>query len=684
MKYFKYLIGFLMLCTIAVCMGEFYQIHIGDYAFPSYFSLSYVSASERQTCAAFLCDMATENNVHIWCTDQQIDRNFAKNNLILYCSDEQTSALIEKNSGIRCGKSKSIFLSDGNVESRDLHDLPNSVGANSYFSMLCAPEDGQRFIDAVESRYRVEFYSLKSPNEGFYSSMAFTIQLALWLTTYAIFFGISLYDVKLMQKELAVRYSLGEKKSRLFAQKALLDCAYFTACFLIAFFGASGFTESLFSFKLSVLFFVGFLLLNILVDSLIFRVNIQKAFSGRIASKSLLSASYTLKLLTCVLLIVVLGVGAGQFSRLVELKQEDDFLRNYKDYSFIDTMALEQDPNLTDQRSAILYFLQQKYFANTLLQSNSFDFGKLSDKQEHCGIVCNKNSTAYLQGLIPELQGKTLEEKMYVLVPQYPGYENDLAKIVDWAQPDLSGKFGYVFCHDYDIEVIPYAQDVRMVAFSKNDDASRTAIYKNPVIYLSCLDESKLQVEMPIGTAEHTYENGAVYTLNHGGLSPATYTQDLLFCISQEELEAFEQEYHFECALLNMYDNYQCSVARAEKVALMTGVLSMVFLLMEACLIGTVVKLEYSINAKKLAVKKILGYNLFEKNKKIILLTLLVIAAGFIGAIVVCLGLRITTAVWFLLLGGIVLSVIELLIVVYNIVRTEKSEVVRILKGDSL
>ena len=319
MKYFKYLIGFLMLCTIAVCMGEFYQIHIGDYAFPSYFSLS-----------AFLCDTATENNVHIWCTDQQIDRNFAKNNLILYCSDEQTPALIEKNSGIRCGKSKSIFLSDGNVESRDLHDLPNSVGANSYFSMLCAPEDGQRFIDAVESRYRVEFYSLKSPNEGFYSSMAFTIQLALWLTTYAIFFGISLYDVKLMQKELAVRYSLGEKKSRLFAQKALLDYAYFTACFLIAFFGASGFTESLFSFKLSVLFFVGVLVLNILVDSLIFRVNIQKAFSGRIASKSLLSASYTLKLLTCVLLIVVLGVGAGQFSRLVELKQEDDFLRKIR------------------------------------------------------------------------------------------------------------------------------------------------------------------------------------------------------------------------------------------------------------------------------------------------------------------------------------------------------------------
>ena len=116
----------------------------------------------------------------------------------------------------------------------------------------------------------------------------------------------------------------------------------------------------------------------------------------------------------------------------------------------------------------------------------------------------------------------------------------------------------------------------------------------------------------------------------------------------------------------------------------MTGLLAIVFFVMEAVLIQTVVRLEYSIRAKELAVKKILGYSILEKNKKILLTTLLVIAVGFLGAVAACIALHITVAIGFLLLGGLLLSLLEVCVVVHNIVRTEKTEVVKILKGDSL
>ena len=123
---------------------------------------------------------------------------------------------------------------------------------------------------------------------------------------------------------------------------------------------------------------------------------------------------------------------------------------------------------------------------------------------------------------------------------------------------------------------------------------------------------------------------------------------------------------------------------RAEKICLMTGLLAIVFFLMEAVLIQTVVRLEYNIRAKELAVKKILGYSIFEKNKKILMTTLSVIIVGFLGAVAACIALHITVAVGFLLLGCLVLSALEAGVVVHNIVRTEKTEVVKILKGDSL
>ena len=198
------------------------------------------------------------------------------------------------------------------------------------------------------------------------------------------------------------------------------------------------------------------------------------------------------------------------------------------------------------------------------------------------------------------------------------------------------------------------------------------------------MEESNLHIADIIGTVERKAEGIGVYEHWTGGLAPTPYVGNLMLRIPSEDLSAFAAENHFEYTQLNVYENYQQSVKRAEKICLMTGLLAIVFFLMEAVLIQTVVRLEYNIRAKELAVKKILGYSIFEKNKKILMTTLSVIIVGFLGAVAACIALHITVAVGFLLLGCLVLSALEAGVVVHNIVRTEKTEVVKILKGDSL
>lgn len=690
MKYFKYIISFLLFSLIAICVGEFYQIHISSEAyFTDTFTLAPMPPAERQDCYQDLVQTAAENHIYICFEDIKNDMNFVKTDITLYCSDIQMAERIKEIYGIQAGASESIFLSNGNVEFKDLRNAENLselsafVGRRMQFGLLGAPEDAHSFIRAVENKYRLENFSVGNPEWNFYTSLTFYIPLALWLIAYLILFGVSLYDMKLSQKEWAVRCSLGERKAVLFAKKVVSDVLVFMISFFCAFIIASKFTESLFFFRLSVLFFIGFLLINALTAALIFKTDIKKAFSGNVASKSILSASYIVKILTSIVLVTVLGVGIGQVSHLHELKQQDGFLQNFKEYYFIDGMSFEDTADMRDARSTILYTLQKEYFSNSALQSTYIDDLQLHDGEPHSGVVCSKHSETYLRGLIPELQGKVIEEKMYVFVPCYAGYESDLHMLKNWAQPNLNGDAGYVFCHAYDVEFIPYAPDIRMIAFDSLE-ASKTISLKNPVIFFSGLDESKLQIADFIGTAERHTEGIGTVTRWSGGLAPAPYTVNLMLNIPPETLSAFAAENHFNYTLLNVYENYQRSVGRAEKICLMSGILAIVFLLMEATLIHIIVRLEYSIRAKELAVKKILGYSILEKNKKILLITLLVILTGFLGATAVCAVFHIAAAVPFLLLGCIVLLTLEACIIVKNIIRTEKTEVVKILKGDSL
>lgn len=690
MKGFKYLISLLLFCMIAVCVGEFYQVHISSEAyFTNFLNLAPMPAEDRQSCYRDLLQTAEENNVCICFSDMENNANFAKTDITLYTSDMRISEYMNEVYGIREGTSKSIFLSQGHVQFKDLRQeenfqaLSTFIGRTMHFGMIGAPEDTQSFLRVVESRYRLERCAAGNPDWNFYTSLTFYIQLALWLIAYAILLVISLYDMKLMQKECAVRCSLGERKGVLFAKKAVFDVLFFTAGFFAVFSATSKFTESLFFFKLSVLFFIGFLLLNTLSVAFIFTVDIKKAFNGNFASKSVLSASYMLKILTSILLVIILGVGIGQFSKLLELKQQDTVLQNYKDYFFIDGMSVDETVDMRDARTTMLYKLQKEYFSQSALQSTYIEDCQLHDGKIHKGVICSKNAETYLREIIPELRDKALQEKMYVLTPRYAGCESDYSNLRELAQPNLNGDNGYVFCHDYDAEIVPYTQDVCMVAFDTNE-SSRTLTLKNPVIFFSGLDEANLHIADIIGTAERKSEGIGVSEHWTGGLAPAPYTNNLMLRIPSEALSAFAAENHFNYTQLNVYENYQQSVSRAEKICLITGLLAIVFFIMEAVLIQTVVRLEYSIRAKELAVKKILGYSILEKNKKILLTTLSVIAVGFLGAVAACIALHITVAIVFLLLGGLLLSLLEVCVVVHNIVRTEKTEVVKILKGDSL
>ena len=128
------------------------------------------------------------------------------------------------------------------------------------------------------------------------------------------------------------------------------------------------------------------------------------------------------------------------------------------------------------------------------------------------------------------------------------------------------------------------------------------------------------------------------------------------------------------------YDYYRLQMIRA---LLVNTSVSGMLLFLEAIIIWVILRLEYVLNANELAIKKVLGYSVFQKNRSVILLILFSSAIGIIATI--ALSLMYGLALWYhAALAGVVTVLFETAAVIYFVTRIEKVAVSKILKGGSL
>ena len=102
------------------------------------------------------------------------------------------------------------------------------------------------------------------------------------------------------------------------------------------------------------------------------------------------------------------------------------------------------------------------------------------------------------------------------------------------------------------------------------------------------------------------------------------------------------------------------------------------------CLINiAIVRMEFQVNAIQLAIQKILGYSVWQRNRKMIGITLAIYVISVLAGIVLAWWYPLPK-IAFLLLGNGILFVLDLITILFFIWRQEKLQLVKILKGGSL
>lgn len=553
------------------------------------------------------------------------------------------------------GKSYSSLLL-GEI-SFNFHSLDTHTGIENTpnFYVIGSNENIQAFKMEL-----IDTYAGNHPEEGYNKDGARNLIISIWILMILVILILTFYTMEFQKKEYLIKVSLGTNINRLIWQSILFDTITLTISFIAIVFFIKDFTSILPSLSLSIIMFLVLIILNSLIYMGLRFHDIRRTFSNSKKSKKLLFLTYGLKSITAVITIFVISSNIALILESYNLYKQKDFFATHDEYSYT---RLEYQPveNTQDGTGLIeeIERFQTDFYVEFYDTFNPIVLSSTLGMFDNDGILANRNAVPYLKEQIPSLKEQELEKDIYFIAPS-----NNVPSLIELelALKHLQGEN-----LEYNYEILTYEESVEVIALDENTLYDSKPI-KNPVILLNNMDSQQLTAQ-----GDNFVHAISVY--------PET-----MFKLSDSTFNDFIERNNFENELIvrtNVYENYQNHWIVAKRILLMNFIFSALVLMLEFIVIGTILRLEYQVNALELSIKKVLGYDLFSKNKGIMSLTL---ATTILSIITVAftsyfIGIGNLTL---LLIGGFTILALEIVLIVLNIKRIENTSVQKILKGGNL
>lgn len=680
MKYIKWLLCLVMMFFILLGIGEYYEIHLYEFPIKSSFSVL-LSETEKENFVSFLEQKSDETDVDAYFTATET-RNDLYVKEIYYSSENAKNYLIEKCS-VTSGEHDFIFMPDITVNYRSLAEY--TVNKSDLTVFLHGDMKKQaELLDTVSQEYNVTHNGLIS-DISFFSSKQFFFQSIEWILAFVLIVAMNIYENAVTKKEKAVRYSMGESPKKMYLHSVLLDTAVFIPSFALLTAVLYPFTFVTFSYKTTLAFFAIFLAINAAAKIPALKIDLRKAFASSIQTNGLLLLSHIFKALCCFLTIAVSMTCFEMLYTSVQVRKQEPFFEKYKDCEFIEMIpSSKTDSSAVASKRAVLGYKLFLECGDDFVTQVAFSEHKGQGGKKRNIIACGRTSKDAVLSAIPEISENELNPNgMTLIIPEYTGVETDIPTYYQLIKSVPSGETGYFFANEYtqeSVEILTYSENAYLTAlYDKNNGAGK--IYKNPVIVLNTFENTVID--------EKYFSKEKIDENTYGaGLETSMISELTAFKISDEDFLRFAEENSFDIHTdylteTNLYGKYQTALDRNSRATLIAAILLAIMPIIDIIFMSVIIKMEYNIHAKEIAVKKVLGYNLFQKNKNIFILSLAIYAVG----IAVCVALAFISdslSVSFALLGCLLQFCTEFPITVFFVVKSDRARVNKILKGGSL
>lgn len=657
MQKIKILICILLLAVGFLFNGELYMLYLDNFQESYYQSNFYIENTNKSLNKEIIQEFESAGEKYeteFFVIDRKLESAY-ETEIIIYGTDKALKYLQTKD--IRNGTFNSLFFGQAKVKYKYFSEIDSLSKYNTFY--FIGDETEKKNFDLFKAslidKYGGGFPKLEGSDKETWMNL-----LSVWSIVFGLALMMTLYNILYQKKEIMVRIILGENLNGIFIKNAIVD----TVTFFVLFFLISKLLSSFscVGFKISFVFilFCIFLVLNILINATILFVDFKKDLADGGGGQGILTSSYVLKVIITILVSLILAGNFVVIKDAYNLYQQKDFFENHKEYSYYQ-LEYKIDNNLGKTYEDNLFMNQQFY---QRFQEKSLQYVDLTENFDstYPVLLNNKTSIQEIENIYPSIAKaiqKAKEEKIYILLPSniMPGsQEHTIAIDICNAFFDNAG---------YDpVESIEYEEGISMVGVHKWNEYKLT-LYKNPIILYN-------NTSFKVNELLTGYD---VY-----------YMCDTMYDISEEEWQSFIQEFNVEGQIVsksNVLDVYKHNWNITLRNMRMIITLSAFLLLLEMSLIVFIIRLEYQFNAIEMALKKIVGYSLYEKNKQIINVTLLSNFIGILAAFIISNILKLQGG-YPLILIGILLLLLELCYIFYKAKKIETLTVVEILKGGQL
>lgn len=650
----KCIVLMILLVLGFVLQNETFQRHISGVGADRYLSmqLSYSLDSGEDEYAALISAVETvskENAVHPYAI-LYIPASDIERRIHIY-GDEFVKAQIQALDGVYEREYKTLSSGGAAVSYYPFSDLKNANGQYaSNILFIGEPSDIMAVYAALSEHYQV---SRPMVSEGNEADMTYII----WGTIVVIMVLMTVLYVVVKKKEMVIKIFMGQSPMVLILKNIIIEIffdflAFFFVKWICAFFISGEYMEK----EFTLIYVLGVVLSAFLYCS--FAVyDMRMTFSNEVVSKEVLRGIYCLKLIVTLGTILTVCTNLNLVQQNKMAMSNDDFTKIFKDRYYITISPL--NPTQIDSAS-----IDKMYdIANQIYVDGYEEFLPmvstmvLSDMDNHAEyVLVNEYGADTIENFLSEAENLDSAD-VVVFVPKRLNNEKNLAE-VDYCLSKIikdRDSLEWQICVYNDNKVFSY------VNRNQENNVSRV---RNPIVIyagfagsqykeLLCIDDIQNVMFKMEGDAAKLERN---YQLREQG---------------------------YKAILTNAAERFEYYNAFLKKGISFCSSIAVFMFLLQMILVYIVVLLEYKNNALEWSLKKILGYSFWQRYRGIWLKSMIIgIGAASAGTLV-----GFLTGLYRPLDGmlqGSIIIFAELIMDLWFIVKNEKENTMKVLKGGCL
>ncbi len=628
--------GFVMRC-------ELFQIKLGDELEAHYLSSScMISESEFKSFKIDIKDVAEKNSSSVAFTIFNYNSKL-EHTLNIYLSKEADAELINKDYGIKDGEFKSFMNGNTKVNIRPFEKLTYEEFQTDPWIVFIADETTAKSIYAgLSVNYDVSYPRIMQGEETDMIVIISTLVIIIMI-------AINALSVFRSRKEILIREVYGEDAVRLTTKAIFVDFVTFEALYFIAKFAvslaSSGDYKPGLSFALFQIGCVAAASLNLLY----LKADKKAVFSNVTHSTGVYKLLYILKTAAFFVATFTLATNLSNLVGQTLSKGSKELYSSYKNSTFV----YLYDNNLMNAENYSNKGIKESW--SELVKKHYDEIKPVVDIMLVSGNPPVLVMNDYAKELLPnDLQAES-EGKTDIVVFCKSGKE--------MAEYDIEGLIGLYFenASNVSYEMKTYDNNMNVPYISTGTLSAIDNAFNPTVFYIKDFDNIR---------ADMLKDN-----------------QDIFFNVSEQEMKQLLEDSQIidtnDVSTTNFGDYYEYQMSFIARLISFLSSLCVLVVILEMLITSVLIRMEYKIFGMDYAVKKIMGYSFFEKNKtqfiKLILpnmvgLTLVVIIAVFTDLYRPVPGIGI----------GLGLIIGEIVIVLIKALSMEKSSIKKILKGGCL